>query len=147
MPTCWYSELVLRISFARQQLYFLGLDPAVRTAQSIQLDHYRRAVFEARQIPYLPLVNLGNFLDPSTTAGTLQFAVPALPPHPQLQDLVLLVDLVPVHAVTGPLQDSCEFVIGRQSLNLAQNRILGMSVNSAALRILAQSHNTLHATW
>ncbi len=63
---------------ARQQRYFLGLDPALRTAQSIKLDHYRRAVFEARQIPYLPLVDLGNFMDPSTTAGTLQFAVPAL---------------------------------------------------------------------
>jgi hypothetical protein len=54
---------------------------------------YRRAVFEARQIPYLPLVNLGNFPDPSTTAGTLQFAVPALVAYPQTHSLSFFVDL------------------------------------------------------
>src|SRR5258707_13763400 len=43
---------------ARQQRYFLGLDPALRTPQSIKLDHYRRAVFQARQIPDLPLPRL-----------------------------------------------------------------------------------------
>jgi len=43
--------------------------------------------------------------------GTLQFAVPPLTPHPQFQNLALLVDLVPVHPITRPLQDSCEFVV------------------------------------
>src|SRR5262249_20283877 len=63
---------------------------------------------------------------------------PPLPSHPQFKDLVLLVDLVPVHAVAGPLQDSCEFVVRGQSLNLPQIPILRMSVNLAVLRIPAQ---------
>ena len=31
---------------------------------------------------------------------------------------------MPVHAITGPLQDSCEFVVRGQCLNLTQNPIL-----------------------
>ena len=36
----------------------------------------------------------------------------------QLQNLVLLVNLVPVNAIAGPLQDTGELVISRQPLNL-----------------------------
>jgi hypothetical protein len=44
----------------------------------------------------------------------------ALAPHPQVQRLVLLVDLVPVYPITGPLQDSGEFIVRGQLLNLTR---------------------------
>src|SRR5208337_3405961 len=67
---------------ARQLRYFLHLDPALRTAHSIQLDHHRRAVLEAGQIPHLALVNLGHLPHRLSTSRTHQLAVAALASHP-----------------------------------------------------------------
>src|SRR6516165_995093 len=72
---------------------FSCLDAAVGTAHPIELDHHRRAILRPRQIPYLALVDLSNFLGLPTTAGTLQFSVPTLTSHPQTQRLVRFVDL------------------------------------------------------
>jgi hypothetical protein len=47
---------------------------------------------------------------------------------------------VPVHPVSGPLEDSCEFVVGRQLPSLIDpNAFLRMPVKSGLPRILAQS--------
>src|SRR5215471_1850868 len=77
----------------------------------IQLDHHRGAVFEARQIPDLSLVDLGHFLDPPTTAGTLQFAVPALAAYPQTQSLSFFVDLAAIDPIPGPSQNPCPLAL------------------------------------
>jgi len=123
---------------ARQQRYFLSLDAALRTPQSIQLDHYSGAVIEARQIPYLPLVDLGNFLAPSTTAGTLEFAVPALAPHPQTQSLSFFVDLAAIDPVPRPSQNlvrSLSLIL----LSVLKNPFLENPVNRRVLQIPAPS--------
>src|SRR5262249_46533298 len=52
-----------------------------------------------------------------------QFPVPALTSHPQIQGLVLLVQGMPVDLVPGPLEDSRELVIARQSPSVHAARI------------------------
>ena len=79
---------------ARQRRHFLCLHSAFRTANSIQFNDYHRLVFEARQIANRTLVDFVNVLDPPAATGTPQYPVAALPPHPQFQAFVLLVDLV-----------------------------------------------------
>ena len=83
-----------------------------------------------------------TLIRPDATLQWENFSVPKENPIAILIGLLLLVNLVPVHAVTGPLQDSCEFVVRRQSLNLTRNPILRMPVKLAALRIPAQCRNT-----
>src|ERR1700704_4535251 len=73
--------------------------------------------------------------------GTLQLAAPAFSPYPQLKDLVLVVDSVPGHAVTRPLQD--EFVVARQLLNLTQKPKRPGCYNSANLVFLVRSEGSI----
>src|SRR4029077_12147572 len=89
----------------------------------IHLDVYCGLQRAPGQVTHSPFAAVVGVIELARAPGTLQFAVPALAPYPQLQDLVLLVDLVPVHAVTGPLQDSRKFVVAGQPLNLTQNPI------------------------
>ena len=81
---------------------------------------YRRFELAPRQVTHRPFTEVIGVAELAPAAGTLQFAIPALAPHPQVQRLVLLVDLVPVYPVTGPLQDSGEFVVRGQLLNLTR---------------------------
>ena len=83
-----------------------------------------------------------TLIRPDATLQWENFSVPKENPIAILIGLLLLVNLVPVHAVTGPLQDSCEFVVRRRSLNLTRNPILRMPVKLPVLRILAQCRNT-----
>src|SRR6266568_1517304 len=69
-------------------------------------------------------------------AGTLQFPIAALSSHPQIQALLLLVDFLPVHTVSGPLKDARKLVVTRQLPSLKP--FLGVPVISPVLRILAQ---------
>src|SRR3982751_3009842 len=70
----------------------------------------------------VPLVHCSRI--PRCTFGrkpNIQLAVPAFAVHPQIQGLSLLIDFLPVHPVTGPLQDAGELVVRRQSPNLPQS--------------------------
>src|SRR5437879_10757290 len=46
-------------------------------------------------------------MDPSTTAGTLQFAVPALAAYPQTHSLSFFVDLAAIDPIPRPSQNLC----------------------------------------
>src|SRR5437879_426026 len=46
-------------------------------------------------------------MDPSTTAGTLQFAVPALAAYPQTHSLSFFVDLAAIDPIPRPAQNLC----------------------------------------
>src|SRR5215472_9808239 len=110
LPHRFFKALTERC-LAREQGYFFGLDPARRTAHAIELDHYRGAVFRPRKISYLPLVDLGHLRDLPTTAGALQFAVPALATHPQAQGLGFLVDLAAIDSIPRPAQNLGPFAL------------------------------------
>src|SRR5712691_9938420 len=102
-------EALAERRLARQLRYFLRLDSAVGTAHPVEFDDHRRAVLRPRQIAYLSLVNLCNFADSLTTAGTLQSAVPALTAYPQTQRLSFFVDLAAIDPVPRPSQTLCRF--------------------------------------
>src|SRR6476659_8963688 len=53
-----FLESLAERRFARQLVHFLDLRTAVGTPHPVQFDDHRRAVLEARQIPYLPLSDL-----------------------------------------------------------------------------------------
>jgi len=107
---------------------------------TIYLDVYGRPELAPRQIPnrsFIAVVGVRKF---AATARAFQLAVTALAPNPQLQHLVLLVDSLPVHAVTGPLKDSGELVVAWQPLSLtAKRQFRRMAVNPPSARIPAQS--------
>src|SRR5215831_5396914 len=118
---------------------FSTLTPQSGAFHPVHLNVHGGLELAPGKVPHRTFPAVVGLTELAPAAGTLQFAVPPLPPHPEFKALVLLVDLLPVHAVTGPLQDSCEFVVRGQSLNLTQIPILRMPVNSAVLRILAHS--------
>src|ERR1022692_994846 len=106
----------------------------------IHLDVNGGAKLAPRQIPHRAFIAIVSVGELATATGTLQLPVTAFSPDPQLQDLAILVDFLPVHAVSGPLKDSGEVVIGRQLPSLTNQRtFLRMPVNSSAPRIPAQS--------
>ena len=75
------------------------------SAHTIQVDHHRRAKFEAGQIAHLPLVGVIHLVEFPTTPGTHQFPIPSFPSYPQLQRLSAFVDLMAIHPIPGPSQD------------------------------------------
>src|SRR6202167_5418478 len=108
-------EALAERRLTRQLRYFLRLDSAVRTAHPIELDYNRRPVLRPRQIAHLALVNLCHLADSPTTAGTLQFAVPAFTTHPQPQPLGFFLDLAAIHPVPRTSQNLCPFVLAHPS--------------------------------
>ena len=93
-----------------------------------------------RQIPHGPLIAIVGIGELATATGAFQLPIAALSPDPQFQSLVLLVDFLPVYAVSGPLKDSGEVIIGRQLLSLTnRNTFLRRPGNSSFPRIPAQS--------
>ena len=111
-----------------------------KTSVRCSLDVNGGAKLAPRQIPHGPLIAIVGVGELATATGTFQLPVAALSPDPQLQGLALLVNFLPVHAVSGPLKDSGEVVISRQLLSLTNhNTFLRMPVNSSAPRIPAQS--------
>ena len=134
-----FKALVER-RLARQQRNSLHFHATVRAFHPIHLDVYRGPELTPRQVPYRPFIAVIGIGEPAATAGAFQLPVAALPPNPQLQELVLLVDSLPVNTVAGPLKDSGELVIGRQPLSLTgDSPFLGMAVNPQDSRIPAQS--------
>ena len=92
---------------------------------------------EGRNHAPIAIVGIGEL---ATATGAFQLPIAALSPDPQFQSLVLLVDFLPVHAVSGPLKDSGEVIIGRQLLSLTnRNTFLRRPGNSSFPRIPAQS--------
>ena len=100
-------------SFARQLRHLLDLDPAIRAAHPIDLDHHRGPELHARQIPHLPLADIVRVLQLPAASRADQLPIAPLAPNPQLQRLRLLVDLVPVHPIPRPSQQFGEFVISQ----------------------------------
>ena len=97
--------------FARQLLHLLGLHPTLRAAHPVQLDHYRRLVCEARQVPHFPLVAFVDCRHPLAATTAHQPPIPALPPHPQFQRLPLFVDLALVYPIPRPSQNLRPLVV------------------------------------
>src|ERR1017187_9162699 len=133
-------EALAEWRLAWQQRHLLNLHAANRALYPIHLDVNGGAKLAPRQIPHRALIAIVGVGELATATGTLQLPVAAFSPDPQLQDLALLVDFLPVHAVSGPLKDSGEVVIGRQLPSLTNQRtFLRMPVDSSAPRIPAQS--------
>ena len=57
-----------------------------------------------------------------STAGALQFTIAPLPPDPQFQNVLLVVNLLPVYAIARPLQNASELVVGRQPPSLPETQ-------------------------
>src|SRR6516225_3994348 len=98
---------------------FHGIIDTVRTRHPVHLDVHGGFERAPRQIPYRPFVAVVGLLQFAPTARAFQLAVATLAPHPQFQDLVLLIDLVLVDPVARPLKNTGELVVSRQlpSLN------------------------------
>jgi hypothetical protein len=77
-----------------------------------------RAPWQVPNGSFVAVVCLGEL---PSTAGALQFTVAAFPPDPQFQNVLLIIDLLPVYTVPGPLQNASELVIGGQSPSLPEN--------------------------
>src|ERR1039458_4013169 len=118
LPDGLFEALAER-GLAGQLLHLLTLDPAIRTAHPVQLDHHRRAVLKAGQIAYLPLVRRHHFTHPLPATGAHQLAVPALPPHPQTQSLGCLVDLASIDPITWPPQNLRPLAVGHPAKRIA----------------------------
>src|SRR5229473_4004648 len=69
-------------SLARQLRDLLGLHPAIRTAQPIQLDHDCRPVLKTRQITDLPFANFGDLAHAPPTTGANQLPLTRFAAHP-----------------------------------------------------------------
>src|SRR5580698_9829708 len=104
-------EALAERRFARQLGHFLNLDPAVRTADPVNLHHNRRAKLHAGKVTDLSLTGVvGVFqLPPATRAN--QLPVTTLTTYPKLQRLCLLVDFMPVDPIPRPSQQLRQFTV------------------------------------
>lgn len=98
-------------SLARQLRDLLGLHPAIRTAQAVQLDHHCRAVLKARQVTNFPFTDLGDLAHAPPTTGTNQLPIAGLATHPPPQRFRFFVNLAPIHSVLRPSQNLCPIVV------------------------------------
>src|SRR4051794_15581820 len=115
------SSTLTEWRFTRKQRNSLHLHSAVRTFHPVDLDVYRGSEFAPGQIPHRSFTAVVYLGELSAANRTFQLAVPAFAVHPQIQGLSLLIDSLPVHPVTGPLQDAGELVVCRQPPNLPQS--------------------------
>src|SRR5713226_6603784 len=105
---------------AWQHQYFLPLDSAIWALHPKHLDVHSRAEFAPRQITHGALPDI---VDPPylpSASGTFHVPIAPLPPHPQLQCLGFLVNLVLVDPVSGPHQNPGVLFVRRQSPSLAE---------------------------
>src|ERR1700687_2072306 len=85
----------------------------------MQFHYYRRPVLRPRQVAHLPH---GRFVDHSAMSpapGTNQLLGAALPSHPQLERLLLLIHFLPVHLIARPSQDSSPVSKSQSTVSLA----------------------------
>src|SRR5260370_560312 len=131
-------ESIAEGSLARQLFYSLGLDPTVRTPNPIQLDRHGRPEFEACQIPYFSLVDFMDLAHPLSASGTDQPPVPGFPPHPQLQCLGLLVNLVLVHPIPRPSQNLRPLAVSQAQQCSSEDPAFKIPINRLLRRFPAE---------
>ena len=123
---------------AGQLLHLLDLQPAVGTTHTVQLDHHRGAVLEARQIPHLSLRHLGRFGDSCSTTRANQPPITTFSPHPQLQCLGFFVNLLLVHGVARPAQNLGP-VVASQTASLSKHASSEIHACAGSVRFLLRA--------
>src|ERR1035441_6547611 len=89
---------------AGQLRHLLRLHSARRAIHPIQFHHHRGLILKARQIPDLSFIHLVHLVHPSSAARTGHAAIPPLAPDPQLELLVLFVDLLLIDPIARESQ-------------------------------------------
>src|ERR1039458_100441 len=89
---------------AGQLGHLFRLHSALRAIHPIQFHHHRALILKDREIPNLPFIHLVHLVYPSCAARTDHAAIPPLAPDPQLQTLVLFVDLLLIDPVSRKSQ-------------------------------------------
>src|ERR1022692_1876026 len=89
---------------AGQLGHLFRLHSARRAIHPIQFHHHRALILKDREIPNLPFIYLVHLVYPSSAARTDQAAISPLTPDPQLQMLVLFVDLLLIDPVSRKSQ-------------------------------------------
>src|ERR1039458_2096680 len=89
---------------AGQLRHLLRLHSARRAIPPIQFHHHRGLILKARQIPDLSFIHLVHLVPPSSAARTGHAAIPPLAPDPQLELLVLFVDLLLIDPIARESQ-------------------------------------------
>src|ERR1017187_1787446 len=98
----------------RQLRHLLRLHSARRAIHPIQFHHHRGLILKARQIPDLPFIHLVHLVHPSSAARTGHAAIPPLAPDPQLELLVLFVDLLLIDPIARESQHLRQVVLHDQ---------------------------------
>src|SRR5947209_20479043 len=73
-------------------------------------------LFRSANRTFIHIVDLGEF---ASATGALQLPIPPLAPNPKLDFLAPLINLVAINPISGPVQDSREFIVGWQTQSLA----------------------------
>ena len=108
---------------------------AFRTSHPVYFHDHRRPIHAPRQIPDLALPHILNTMQAPTTSAALISSVHRLPPHPQLQCLLLLVHLRPIYPIPRPRQYRRPFPLSHQT-SVAKTTI---SLNPQHLTVFTNS--------
>src|SRR5579885_267445 len=106
-------EVLAEWRLARQLRNRFHLQPTLGAAHPIELHHHDGLILSPWQIPYLALPDLLDLRAAAATPRADQNLVAALSTDPELQYPRPLINLMPVHAVSRPVQNLGEFPLGQ----------------------------------